>query len=31
VHRERLAAALGLASTQRIVLAQAVGYPKERL
>ena len=30
VHRERLAAALGLAATQRIVLAQAVGYPKER-
>jgi nitroreductase len=29
-HRERLSQALGLAVTQRIVLAQAVGYPKER-
>jgi nitroreductase len=30
LHRERLGRALGLAATQRIVLAQAVGYPKER-
>ena len=29
-HRERLARALGLAATQHIVLAQAVGYPGER-
>jgi nitroreductase len=29
-HRDRLARALGLAATQHIVLAQAVGYAKER-